>query len=364
MLDEAVIARHQRLPAPGRSEQRARRGLRQQLHRDHQAPHQAGVADRRRAELLPGPGVAGQALPRLQRGHPHSQLSLPVRVQRPHPDRLGRHRAAVAGAAGGASDPHPAAGAVAGAVVAGADIALGQDGAEAVGLLEVGGEAAQAEADGLGGEVAAAQLRPDQEAGHADDQVAGVVALLRRPADPLVASALAAGGGGEQEAAEEAGPGGDEVADLAAGGADRAERVLLCHQGLEQAPRAGGAGRGDGQIGEAVDAVGQGGRGRQGGRGLGRGRIGAARTGRGQGDEAGLVEGGEGGQAAAAAGLVASVEEAEGLADGEGGGPAAGGGIGAEQAAQAVEVALLQQRGTNRCRCVHDGQHAGFGAIC
>ena len=78
--------------------------------------------------------------------------------------------------------------------------------------------------------------------------------------------------------------------------------------------------------------------------GCGQGAVGSGlrRSGRGQGDEAGLVEGGGGGQAGAAR-LAVSVEEGEGLADGEGGSPAGGRVAGAEQAAQAVEAALLQQ---------------------
>ena len=355
MLDETVIACHQRLLAARHGVQRARRDLRQQLHRNHQALHQAGVAERRRAELLPGPGIAGQALPRLQRGHPHSQPSPPVRVQRPQVHRLGRHRAPVAGAAGRAAHLHPAGRPVAGPAVLGPDIALGQHGRETVDALEVGRDAAQAQALGLRRQMAAAHRRPDQEARHADHQVAAGIALLRRPADPLVARPLAARRGGKQEAAEQAGPGGDQIAHLAAGGADGAERMLPGQQRLEQAAVGPGLRRRHGQACQAVDPGGHGRGGRhvhgRGGRCL---RLGA-RTGRGQADEAGLVEGDESGQAAAAARLAAGVEEVESLADGEGGGPAGGRGIGGEQAAQALQVGFPQQCGANRHWRVHAG---------
>ena len=181
------------------------------------------------------------------------------------------------------------------------------------------------------------------------------VALVGGPADPRVAGALAAGGGGEQEAAEQAGLGGEQVAQLAAGGADGAEGMLASHQGLEEAALAGGVDRGDGQAAQAVNAVGHSRDGRH-GRGVRRRRLPPlAGPGGGQGDEAGLVEGDEGGQAAAAAGLAGGIQKAEGAADGEGGGPAGGRGLGVEQAAQAVEVGRLQQSGANRHRGVHTG---------
>ena len=170
---------------------------------------------------------------------------------------------------------------------------------------------------------------------------------------PAVAGPLATGGSGKQEAAEQAGLGGEQVAQLTTHSADGAEGMFAGHQLLPEAELGCGSDRLHGKAGESVNAWRQGRDWRQRDRGGRRGLAPGPRLGGRQADQASLIEALEGGQATAAAESLASIAEIERLADWDGGGPAAGGRVGDQQAAETFEVVGLQQGGANRHRCVH-----------
>ncbi len=110
------------------------------------------------------------------------------------------------------------------------DEGLREQGLVAVALLEVGGEAAQARGEGLGGEVAALRAGPDQEAAEGDHAMQPVAAALGVPADPAVAVGESQGGGGEAEGAEDAVPRERQVAQLGADVAGGAAGMLAGDQ--------------------------------------------------------------------------------------------------------------------------------------
>ena len=96
----------------------------------------------------------------------------------------------------------------------------------AVAEEEIGGEAAQAQAEGLGGEVATVDARTDEEAAQREDAMELLEAQGRVPADPAVAVGEGEGGGGEADGAEEAVGGQEQVAQLGAGMAGGALGML------------------------------------------------------------------------------------------------------------------------------------------
>ena len=122
-----------------------------------------------RGAQLPGrPGVAVQAggdRQRLRHARVGDAQPLPpVRAQRAHEDGLAGDRQRVGGreatAAGRVADERQVGGLEAGAVmVLAVDKRLQQQRFEAVALAEVGGQALQAQGDGLGTEVAAGRRR-------------------------------------------------------------------------------------------------------------------------------------------------------------------------------------------------------------
>ena len=111
----------------------------------------------------------------------------------------------------------------------GIDEGLQQQRREAVALAEVVRQAAQAQREHLGGEVAAVDFA-NQEAGQAEDAVELLAAGGRVPADPWVAVGEGEGGGGEADRADEALVAADEIAQLAAGMADRSAGMLVGEQ--------------------------------------------------------------------------------------------------------------------------------------
>ena len=199
----------------------------------HQALRQARIAEGGAAELLRGPGVAVEARGGVEGGQArrgHAEFRAPVRPQGEQEDGLGRHGGAGRGEAaapGGPPGRDPVGGDEAGAVVADAiDEGLEQQGLVAVAVPEVVRQAAQAEGQRLGGEVAALRGGPHREAAEGRHAVQQAAALEVVPADPAVAVGQLQGGGGEAEGAEDAVVGDDQVAQLGAGVADGAPGML------------------------------------------------------------------------------------------------------------------------------------------
>jgi len=92
------------------------------------------------------------------------------------------------------------------------DKRLQQQRFEAVALAEVGGQALQAQGEGLGSEVAAGGGGPDQEAREARDVLQPAAAGGVVPADPAVAVGELQGGRGEADGTEDAVVGEQQVA--------------------------------------------------------------------------------------------------------------------------------------------------------
>ena len=297
----------------------------------HQALRQARIAEGGAAELLRGPGVAVEARGGVEGGQArrgHAEFRAPVRPQGEQEDGLGRHGGAGRGEAaapGGPPGRDPVGGDEAGAVVAAAiDEGLEQQGLVAVAVPEVVRQAAQAEGQRLGGEVAALRGGPHREAAEGRHAVQQAAALEVVPADPAVAVGQLQGGGGEAEGAEDAVVGDDEVAQPGAGVADGAPGML---GGDEFVPDQAALVVGDefeGQAARVLDAGGDALRRRDGAVEAARGAVPALVERGGQLELAAVVEDAQGLGAAGELGTAQGVEEAELGADAAGDGAAPG----------------------------------------
>ena len=268
VVEEAVPALDQGASALGGAGERVHGGLGLKGSAGDQAPGEAGVAQRRAAEFEGGPAVAVEAVGGLHRrgdaGVGDAQPLAPVGAQGAHEDQLARAPGGVGGgeapAAGGAPDRGPVGGLEAGAVVGdGIDEGLQQQGREAVALAEVVRQAAQAQREHLGSEVATVDFA-NQEAGQAEDAVELLAAGGRVPADPLVAVGEGEGGGGKADRADEALVAADEIAQLAAGMAHRSAGMLVGEQLAVDLAVLGGVDELHAQAADLADLLGERGR--------------------------------------------------------------------------------------------------------
>ncbi len=228
----------------------------------HQALRQAYIAEGGAAELLRGPGVAVEACGGVEGGQArrgHAEFRAPVRPQGEQEDGLGRHGGAGRGEAaapGGPPGRDPVGGDQAGPVVAAAiDEGIEQQGLVAVAAPEVVRQAAQAEGQRLGGEVAALRGGPHREAAEGRHAVQQAAALEVVPADPAVAVGQLQGGG-EAEGAEDAVVGDEQVAQPGAGVADGTLGMLGGGEFVPDQAALGGGDEFEGQAARVLDAGG------------------------------------------------------------------------------------------------------------
>ena len=116
------------------------------------------------------------------------------------------------------------------------DKGLHQQRPVAVVALEVGGQAAQGQREGLGGEVAAGHAGTDQEAAEPGHAMQLAHAPVGVPADEGVARGQCQGRRGEAEGPQHAVLGDQQVAHLRADVLDGPARVLAAHQFVPDAP--------------------------------------------------------------------------------------------------------------------------------
>ena len=191
------------------------------------------------------------------------------------------------------------------------DEGLEQQGLVAVAVPEVVRQAAQAEGQRLGGEVAALRGGPHREAAEGRHAVQQAAALEVVAADPAVAVGQLQGGGGEAEGAEDAVVGDDQVAQLGAGVADGTPGMLGGDEFVPDQAALVGGDEFEGQAAHVLDAGGDALRRRDGG-----GRGGAGSRARlvergGQLELGAVVEDAQGLGAAGELGTAQGVEEAE-----------------------------------------------------
>ncbi len=244
LVDHAVVAPHRRQVPHGRPRERRHGLLRLHLRALHQPLAQAYITQLRAAELVLRPHVPREALARAQRRQRlrrrHAQLRAPVPGQRVQVDRFQRHARAArreASAPGGLARQHPVGGGQRGARVAVLfNKGLHQRRAIAVAALEVGGQAAQAQPERLGGEVLAAHARTDQKAAQSDHAMQLAGTQVGVPADEGVARRQRQRRGGEAQRAEDTVLGDQQVAQLRPHVPRRATRMLALHQLGPEAP--------------------------------------------------------------------------------------------------------------------------------
>ena len=144
---------------------------------------QAPVAEGGVAELELGPVGLVETGPGAER-RGDAEQGAPVGAQGIEQDGLDGDALAgrrVAPAAGGVADGDPVGGLEAGAVMAVAlDEGLDEQGGVAVTGPEVGGEAAEAQSEGLGGQVAAADGGADEEAGEVGEAILALAEPMKR----------------------------------------------------------------------------------------------------------------------------------------------------------------------------------------
>ncbi len=201
------------------------------------------------------------------------------------------------------------------------DEGLREEGFAAVAPSEVGGEAAQARSEGLGGEVAALRARP-------------VATALGVPADPAVGESQ--GGGGEDAVPRER-----QVAQLGTDVAGGASGMLA---GDQFGPEPAAAVVGDEFEAQVLDGAGAR---RHGPRGLDGAAVPAVADGRRESDAVAGVEGPQGLQAGDRLAVSASVVEAEVGAHVRGERGAMGEGLRVQQRSQAEETLRARQRFEN-----------------
>ena len=318
MVDQTVVAPHRRLVVLRRSRERFRGRFRLSLHDLHQPLAQAYIAQPGAAELVLGPPVRRQVVgrtQRLRRGRlGHAQLRPPVARQRVEPDRLHRHRGPggrEAAAPGGLADPQPVGRCQRGALVTALlDKGFHEQRTVAVALLAVGGQAAQGQAEGLGGEVLAADGGANQEAAQSDHPVQLAAALVSVPADEAIASGQRESRCGEAEGSQHAVVGDQQVAQLGADVLDRATWVLAAQQLVPDPALGRVADRDQFQSAQLVDACGHADGRRHGAAATARAAATVVMPGCGQADLVGGVESAQGLHAAGQLRPPASVQEA------------------------------------------------------
>ena len=229
-------------------------------------------------------------------------------------------------------------------MAAAVDERLAEQRGVAVAAEEIGWEAAQAQAEGLGGEVAAAHGGTDEEAAQGEDAMELLEAQGGVPADPAVPVGEREGGGGEADGAEDAVAGQEQVAQLRAGMAGGALGMLALDEFVPGAALLVGADEVEAQPLDLVDN-----RGNEQGSGDGpseesRQAATAVADGRRERDAAAGVERAQGLEAASELRLAESIGEAEFGAHAVGEGSAMGEALGCEQRRDA-----RQALGTGHC---------------
>ena len=228
-----------------------------------------------------------------------------------------------------------------------------EQGAVAIVALEVVGQAPQAPPEGLGGQVAAGDGRPDQEAAQSDHAVQLAAAQVGVPADEGITRGQRQGRGGEAQRAQHAVVGNQQVAQLGAHVPGRAARMLALQQLGPDPPLVLPD---DLDQRQPLDEVGPRGHVRRGGHGpteTARLAGPAPVAGRGQLDAAVPIEGAQRLHAAGQLGPAAGVMESERLTDPTAHlGPAGGAGL-SQQVLQPIHPVGAGECGSNLILLVH-----------
>ena len=228
-----------------------------------------------------------------------------------------------------------------------------EQGAVAIAALEVVGQPPQAQPEGLGGQVAAGDGRPDQEAAQSDHAVQLAGAQVGVPADAGIARGQRQGRGGEAQRAQHAVVGNQQVAQLGAHVTGRAARMLALQQLVPDPPLVLPE---DLDQRQPLDQVGPRGHVRRGGHGpaeTARLAVPAPVAGRGQLDAAVRIEGAQRLHAAGQLGPAAGVMESERLTDPTAHlGPAGGAGL-SQQVLQPIHPVGAGECGSNLILLVH-----------